>query len=307
MLTGKTTEIRNPLVRLVVCCALPAVLISLSGCSLCQSILARHRKAPEIKVPPRTVTVTGIVKNPGLYELPEVGSLSIQQAVAKAGGMMPDMARLTAGITTSLAVDEDYQRTWSELAVTLRRGQITYVIPALLAESSEYGHIRLIDRDVVAVLPWTEAGLTGLAESNTDGSDEISVVGASLLSGKVSTVRELKSAVGVGDGVLNGTTLFNASGDRSGKIFDDGLRAPPRFARVVRRATLDGLPRVYVFPIQYAAGDDKSFNAVRQKYEPIGGDQILYLPAGTDPLVVLSEMGEERLRRTLQVVRRVSR
>jgi hypothetical protein len=70
------------------------------------------------------------------------------------------------------------------------------------------------------------------------------------------------------------------------------------FARVLRRATVDGQPRIFIFPIKYSAEDD-GYDRIRNSYNVIGGDTITYLPAGTDPLVLISELSEDRLRRTL--------
>ncbi|MCA9065002.1 MAG: SLBB domain-containing protein [Planctomycetaceae bacterium] len=279
------------------------LLVPMTGCQMCSALLQKRPETPEVVLPPRTITVTGIVRTSGVYELPP-GGYTLQQAVAKAGGMMPDMVQILPGNFGPIDVKADFQRTWGALAVTLQRGQLTYVIPAQLVESTEYGHVVLADGDVVSVLPWAEAGLTNLAQDNTNGINDFSVAGTSLLSGKVSSVSELKTALELQ--TVTGETLFNnttGKGNKAQLIFDDSRFAPPRFARVLRRATLDGLPRIFIFPIKYANDPDSSFDALRKMYVPISGDQISYLPPGTDPLVVLSELHQERVRRTVSALR----
>jgi hypothetical protein len=297
------TATTAPVLRIAL---LLVMLILLPGCQLYEAVLAKHHKQPEIVLPPRTITVTGIVRNTGQYELPEIGGLTIQQAIAQAGGMMPATASLVASPAVPANFSNEYASHWEKLAVTIRRGQITYVLPAQLVESTEYGRIRLIDRDVIAVLPLREAGFDVDAkgepanrfEANSLGDESITINGATVLANRVSSISDLEALLSPQS--LNGRILFNTTLDKSvvGKVFDRSRTDPAMFARVLRRATVDGQPRIFIFPIKYSAEDD-GYDRIRNSYNVIGGDTITYLPAGTDPLVLISELSEDRLRRTL--------
>lgn len=289
-------------------------LSSVSGCSHCHSLMTKHRKPQLVALPPETVTVTGVVRNSGIYNLPDVGGYTLQQAIAVAGGMVPDWTNGNAIAATALVSNN-----WSITAVTLRRQDVTYVIPAFLVESSEYGRIRLKDRDVVCVLSLREAGYeVTVADNNTatttpaklyEGTNSnetlVSFQGVTLLNGREIDVNDLKNVLGTTLDV-NGKLLFQTSQDTADKIFDFNSANPAAFVRVIRRASSDGLPRVYIFPIVQTSQLNNA-DTVLGGYRPLGGDTIVYLPAGTDPLVVVSDLSEKRLRRGLEAARRQAR
>lgn len=274
-----------------------ATLLPMTGCQLISTVF--HKKKEEIRIvpPDRTVTVTGMVSHSGEFVIPDLGGLTIQKAMALAGGVR------TSAITRveePAMIVKDYSTVLGSLAVTLRRGSITYVIPAPLIDNTEYGHMRLIDRDVIAIVPLEDAGF-GKSPAVTGNSGDVSQVsfqGATILRGQQLSLRELSPRI-------DGKTLFNASIEKRKNVIDDTLGALPTVARVTRRATRDGLPRVLIIPIQQSAGETlpEYVDTIYTNFRARGGDTIAYLPPGTDPLLIISGLAESRIRRIRRQLR----
>ena len=258
---------KNGYVRLILYTLSVTVVVLLQGCVAIRNLKECCRKKPapaSIVAPPRTVTVSGIVLNPGTYELPEVAGMTLQKAIAEAGGFMPSGIAYGAveGFPDAVRFHEEHI---SKLALTLQREEITYVIPCPMVNTTELGVIRLRDRDVLTVMTLEAAGfdygrfpkdsaLSKPALEFEDSNPEKTVrfLGATLLNGEEVELNEVKALLGLTkDEVIKGSTLglFGHVSDQNGGKLIDWSRNP-QIARVTRRVSGDGRPRIFYVPLK---------------------------------------------------------
>ena len=264
-----------------------------SGCQVATSMLTKHfqhcKKPIPDSMPVRTLTVSGEVRNPGILEFPEYGGLTIQKAIAECGGMGPGSILLSsAGIADPAG--NGYNDYLSTRVVTLNRANATYIIPAEVVDSTEFGRIRLQEHDVVSVVNIKSLGLTKADNSEIVSSDAnplkaITLNGTTRLEQTEFTNAQLQ-AIATNFKIGAPLTVFtNVFEENVMKIVD--AEQGPAMIRLTRYATLDGLPQIFLIPASEGIATElKNQILIR------GGDAITYLPPGLDPLLISSSIAE---------------
>jgi len=231
---------------------------------------------------------------------------------------------------------EFHQRHISNLCVLIQRDEISYVIPCALVNMTELGNIRLRDRDVVTVVTYQEAGFDGSNDSSVKQAAQdfqannplktVRFLGATKLDGaeiSLAQVQNLLSPVDAADAGAPGPPPVPASGEpisgSRGGLFGGSTSSfidwnrNPQIARVTRRASNDGRPRVFYIPLEgqfgmtttpTASADPLNFTQkIHQGFVLRGGDDIAYLQINQDPLVALSQVAEQHAAAVLRQLR----
>lgn len=290
-----------------------AVAVVVSGCQTTSNEFRNIEAEVQAVAPARTTTVTGLVRNPGEFEFPVHGGLTIQKAIALAGGLIPANYVFRPLDSDGSTLADSYLEQIRELAVTLQRGNVTYVVPAELIDASEVGRIRLSDRDVLAVVSANSLGFRTAAEGiETDAIDrEANPLKNVVINGLVTAAGGVRSISEIEQQINQDPDTAKEKADSAlfvigqNDLVDNDRTLPPAFARVSRRVTTTGLPQVIYIPLTVGQRDSPG-EIFREMYHLRGGDMLTYLPLGTDPLVTMSEQTEERIARELDRLRRLA-
>ncbi len=260
------------------------LLIGTCGCQVTDRMSSENADGQLTKSHSRSVTVLGKVRHPGVFELPPLQSFTLQKAIAMAGGFgTPDL--MISGINAESAMNahDEYVR---GLALCLKRGVTTYIIPCECIEATELGEIHMIADDVLSVVTWES--LRPRVQQNE--------VSQYLVNGLV----ESPGPRSVSDSVsFPAANLFRVSTAAPGSAGSDFLSSA-RLLRLTRNVTADGLPRVFVLPILDQKYDGDRSEPPWYSLGVQGGDVFTYLPAGGDPLLLASVAAESQLRRRLR-------
>lgn len=263
---------------------LASLMICLSGCQIADRFHSDLRNPVAPGEPQRTFTVTGEVNHPGVFEFPQWRSVSLQKAVAMAGGFGTPALSVAAQKTEGMGTVWSHSEYVNSLAVCIRRGDITYVIPAECVDQTELGGIHLVNDDIMSVVRWRSL-LRNTAPQSGSGYP-IAANGM------------------VADSVRIANISVDEASAASRKYFELGTDTPPflpeaRLVRLTRTITDEGFPRVFLLPIVNAAdmAEGDKPNWLSLSLQP--GDTLTYLPAGGDPLLLASRVAEAELEAVL--------